>query len=165
MAYQFYIPMIKNHEKVLDSIVSSLKERGASSAVVADIHNIVIDERVRLKCQVPICRSYRINLMCPPYVPTVADFREALKLYSMAILLQVTAELKKNRAGMPSEEVISSAKKLHELVNFAEKEAFSRGFRFAAGFIGGSCRLCDECVAVHGGIQCRFPFKARPPWK
>ncbi len=48
------------------------------------------------------------------------------------------------------------------MVNFAEKKAFAEGFLFAAGFIGGCCRLCDECVAVRGGIQCRFPFKARP---
>ncbi len=69
--------------------------------LLIDISNIVIDERVRLKCQVPICDSYGKNLMCPPYVPTVAEFRKALKLYSSAILLQVTAELKNNHTDMP----------------------------------------------------------------
>jgi predicted metal-binding protein len=154
--------MIKNHERVLDSIILSLKERGASSALLIDISNIVIDERVRLKCQVPLCGSYRNNLMCPPYVPSVTEFHDALKLYSSAIILQVTAELKNSRTDIQSEEIFSPAKKLHELVNFAEKKAFSEGYRFATGFIGGCCRLCDECVAIHGGKQCRFPFKARP---
>lgn len=154
--------MIKNYEKGLDSFVSSLKERGASSVVLMDVSYIVVDERVRLKCQVPVCHSYRKNLMCPPYVQTIAEFRETLKLYSKAILLQVTAELKNSHTDVTSEEVLSSAKKLHELVNFAEKKVFSEGFRFAAGFIGGRCRLCDECVAVHGGIHCRYPLKARP---
>jgi predicted metal-binding protein len=148
--------------KVLDKIISSIKNRGASAVVVIDVNNIVVDERVRLKCQVPLCDSYYKNLMCPPYVPAVADFRESLKRYSRAILLQVSAKLENSSTDASSKEVFIHAKKLHELVNFGEKEAFLAGYRFAAGFIGGCCRLCDECVAVQGEKICRFPFKARP---
>ena len=100
--------------------------------------------------------------MCPPYAPTVAEFREALQHYSRALLLQVTTELQKPYANAPSEEISLHARKLHDLVHFGEKEAFTAGFRFAAGFIGGCCRLCEACVAVDGSTQCRFPFKARP---
>ena len=148
--------------KVPDEIISSLKDRGASAVVLMDVNDIVVDERVRLKCQVPLCDSYYKNLMCPPYVPTVADFRESLKRYSRAILLQVSAKLEKSCSDAHSNEVFLPAKKLHELVNFGEKEAFLAGYRFAAGFMGGCCRLCDECVAVHGEKICRFPFKSRP---
>ena len=63
------------HKKILDNIMSMLKERGASAAVLANIADIVVDERVRLKCRVPVCDSYNKNLMCPPYVPSVAEFR------------------------------------------------------------------------------------------
>jgi predicted metal-binding protein len=154
--------LIENQKNALETIISSLKERGASSVVRINVADIVVDERVRLKCRVPMCSSYHRNLMCPPYVPTIAEFREALNLYSIAILLQVSAELEKTYANAPSEEVFVPAKKLHELIHFGEKEAFAGGFRFAAGFIGGCCRLCDECVAVDGSTRCRFPFKARP---
>jgi predicted metal-binding protein len=154
--------MIESHERAVDRISSMLKERRASSVTLIEVADIVVDERVRLKCQVPLCDSYYKNLMCPPYVPTVAEFREALNRYSRAILLQVSAELEKTCANAPSEDVFLPAKKLHELVHFGEKEAFTAGFRFAAGFIGGCCRLCDECVAVDGCKRCRFPFKARP---
>ena len=154
--------MIENQKNALETIISSLKERGASSVVRINVADIVVDERVRLKCRVPMCSSYHRNLMCPPYVPTIAEFREALNRYSIAILLQVSAELEKTYANAPSEEVFVPAKKLHELIHFGEKEAFAGGFRFAAGFIGGCCRLCDECVAVDGSTRCRFPFKARP---
>ena len=154
--------MIKNHEKVLDNIIALLKDRVASAVVLMDVADIVVDERVRLKCQVPLCDSYYKNLMCPPYVPAVAEFRESLKRYSRAILLQVTAKLESSCTDASSKEVFLHAKKLHELVNFGEKEAFLAGYRFAAGFIGGCCRLCDECVAVQGEKKCRFPFKARP---
>jgi predicted metal-binding protein len=154
--------MIRNNEEELNKIISLLKAQGASVATLVNITDIIVDERVRLKCQVPVCDSYNRNLMCPPYVPSIAEFREALKNYSLAILVQVSAELDKTYANEPAEEVFLPARKLHELVNLGEKEAFTAGFRFAAGFIGGCCRLCDECVAIHGGNTCRFPFKARP---
>ncbi len=151
-----------NNPEALKVIISMLKEQGASSVKLIDVSDIVVDERVRLKCRVPLCDSYGRNLMCPPHVPSVAEFREALKNYSQAILIQVSAELDEKYANVPTEEVFLPAGKLHELVNAGEKEAFILGFRFAAGFIGGCCRLCDECAAVKGGTTCRFPFKARP---
>lgn len=149
-------------EKVLNSIISLLKERGASAVVLANIADIVVDERVRLKCRVPVCDSYNKNLMCPPYVPSVTEFREALRNYKQAILIQISALLYETYANAPRDEVFIPARKLHELVNLGEREAFTAGFRFAAGFIGGCCRLCDECVAAQGGASCRFPFQARP---
>ena len=154
--------MIENQKNALNLIISRLKEQGASAAVLINVTDIVVDERVRLKCRVPLCDSYHRNLMCPPYVPTIAEFREVLHRYSKAVLLQVSAELEKPYANAPSKDVFVPAKKLHELVHFGEKEAFAAGFRFAAGFIGGCCRLCDECVAVDGSTRCRFPFKSRP---
>jgi predicted metal-binding protein len=150
------------HKKILDNIISLLKERGASAVVLANTADIVVDERVRLKCRVPVCDTYNKNLMCPPYVPSVAEFREALKNYKQAILIQISADLHETCANAPTEEVFIPARRLHELVNLGEREAFAAGFRFAAGFIGGCCRLCDECIAVQGGTSCRFPFKARP---
>jgi predicted metal-binding protein len=156
------VPKNKNLEKNLHAIILLLKEQGASDIVLINSADIIVDERVRLKCQVPVCDSYNKNLMCPPYVPSLAEFRKTLKKYKQGILLQVSAELNEKYANAPTEEVFLPAKKLHELVNVGEKEAFTAGFRFAAGFIGGCCRLCDECVAVHGGTHCRFPFKARP---
>ena len=41
-----------------------------------------------------------------------------------------------------------------------EGEALKRGYRFAAGFSGGECMLCNECVGP--GETCRHPFLARP---
>jgi predicted metal-binding protein len=131
--------MNENHNDKLETIISELKERGASSVVPINVADIAVDERVRLKCRVPLCDSYHQNLMCPPYVPTVAEFREVLNRYSMAILIQVSAELEKTYANAPTEEVFVPAKKLHELVNFGEKEAFTAGFRFASS---GAVAVC-----------------------
>jgi len=150
------------HNKIIYGITSLLKEQGASVSIEVTIADIVVDKRVRLKCMVPVCDSYNKNLMCPPFVPSVAEFREALENYRQAILLQVSAPLREVNDKFPAGEVFLPARKLHDIVNLGEREAFVAGFRFAAGLIGGCCRLCDECVAVMGGTSCRFPFKARP---
>jgi len=128
---------MQKHKKVLNDIISLLKERGASAVVLTNTADIVVDERVRLKCRVPVCDTYNKNLMCPPYVPSVTEFREALKNYKQAILIQVSALLHETHANAPTEEIFIPARKLHELVNLGEREAFTAGFRFAAGFIGG----------------------------
>jgi predicted metal-binding protein len=39
---------------------------GATMAKIIPVSSIVIDERVRLKCLVPLCDKYNQNLMCPP---------------------------------------------------------------------------------------------------
>ena len=144
------------------SLIAFLKEQGATAALPLAVDRIVVDERVRLKCRVPICDSFHKNLMCPPFVMSVAEFREVLIRYREAVVLQVAEEIADLDGCRPSEDVYAPAGRLHELVNLGEKEAFLAGFRFAAGLIGGCCRLCPVCVAVEGGMHCRFPFQARP---
>ena len=142
-------------------IISTLKKEGATEACLIHARDVVVDERVRLKCRIPICDAYGRNLMCPPYVPLVADFRTALKKFSDALLIQLTVSLPKKPKG-PGKEVFVPAKRLHELINLGEKLAFEEGFRFATGLIGGSCRLCEKCAGVKPGGRCAHPFKARP---
>jgi len=152
----------KNRKKVLEGIILALWDKGASAVRLIPVKKIVVDERVRLKCQVPLCDTYGRNLMCPPNLPSVDEFRKALSHFSEAVLLQVSAPITQQSGGKLSEDVFGPAKKLHELVNMGEKMAFQGGLHFATGLIGGCCRLCDECVAVQGETKCRFPFKARP---
>ncbi|MBN2516547.1 MAG: DUF2284 domain-containing protein [Deltaproteobacteria bacterium] len=144
-------------EKALNAIIKKLKESGVSHVVVIPAEDIVIDERVRLKCQVPLCESYNKNLTCPPNVPSVDEFRRVLDRFTRAILVQMSDTLTENR-----QDAFVLANRLHELINLGETEAFKVGFRFAMGFIGSCCRLCDECAGVIPGEPCRFPFKARP---
>jgi predicted metal-binding protein len=145
----------------LKKIISALEGQGASAVRFIKISDVVVDERVRLKCRIPLCDTYGRNLMCPPHVPSVAEFRVALAKFGQAILILVSARLPGKPVG-PSADVFAPAKKLHELVNMGEKMAFEEGFRFATGLIGGCCRLCDECEGVRPGGICKHPFKARP---
>jgi predicted metal-binding protein len=152
----------RSNGKVLTEILATLQTEGATAARLIPVRDIIVDERVRLKCQIPLCDSYNKNLMCPPRVPSVADFRVALARFSQAMLIQVSAPLERPPENRPSSAVFAPAGKLHELVNLTEKLAFEKGFRFATGLIGGCCRLCETCAAVQPGQFCRFPFKARP---
>jgi predicted metal-binding protein len=145
----------------LRKVIDTLKKKGASEVKLIYASDVIVDERVRLKCQIPICETYGKNLMCPPFMPPVAEFRAALARYDRALILQLNVPLRRKPKGKTSE-IFDPARVLHELVNMGERLCFEAGFRFATGLIGGCCRLCKECVAVEMEGFCRHPFRARP---
>ena len=165
-------------ESDLNFLCEEAKKLGAVDAVTCMASDIIVDIRANLKCQVPICPYYGNNLMCPPYVMKASEFQEILSKYTYAVLMQVEipipeeviqaayqeeniADFFKNR--LPSfGSVWSKLNEFDELISKVEAAAFNLGYRFAAGFSGGSCKLCDECVAKQPGESCRHPFKARP---
>jgi len=156
--------MVKSKEPAIkiDPVIALLKAEGASTALSIPVSHVIIDERVRLKCQVPLCDSFHKNLMCPPFVMPVEEFRQVLACYKEAILLQTEGLIDILNDGKPGRDIFAPAGRLHDLVNLGEREAFRSGFRFAAGLIGGCCRLCEVCVAIDNSRICRSPFRARP---
>jgi predicted metal-binding protein len=148
-----------------ERLIKTAIERGATEAKMIPVHEIFLDERVILKCQVPLCNEYGNHLLCPPNSPSVVQFREALKRYSSAILIQLrtpTDQLNSESEQSRKKAIYIRANELHEIVNVVEKAAQELHFPFAAGFIGGACKLCDPCVGVNSGKPCKHPFKARP---
>jgi len=157
-------------------------ELGVSNARAFDAKDVVVDERARMKCQVPLCDDYGVNLMCPPNVMPVADFVRILSKYRSAILIQVGCPMPEDMLQLIESELGNVAnlyqnktfitsynksftpvkKKIHEIVHSVESAAFSMGYTFATGFIAGSCRLCAECVVPGSNEPCRHPFRARP---
>jgi predicted metal-binding protein len=138
----------------------ALECEGVCRAKLIHTRNIVVDERVRFQCGHSGCREYGRRLMCPPYNPGVEEFRRVLSGYFMAMLLQVEGSI----TGENWEpETDALALKLHDAVYRLEKKAFSLGFPFAAGFIGGPCKLCGECPGVRNPqTGCISREKARP---
>jgi predicted metal-binding protein len=130
---------------------------GATSAKVVPVSSIVTDERVRLKCLVPLCDKYGHNLMCPPNLPSIAEFRESLNRYSKALFVQLVCE---NEGKISRTKARKHALRLHEIIHALERKALHLGFPLAAGLIGGSCKLCHECIGPIG--HCRHPLMARP---
>jgi len=154
---------------------------GARAAQPLSARAVVTDPRVTLKCRVPLCAGYGRNLMCPPFVPTAAEFAATLSRYTMALVVQQpialsAADVARRYDGKSLDElsltpdyqsvVAASQNALDDILTALEGEALALGCAFAAGFGGGECRLCEACVAVQTGTStrepCRRPFRARP---
>ena len=149
-------------------------DSGATRAKIIPAREIVVDERVRLKCAVPRCSCYATHLLCPPNLISVDEFRLILSKYKVGIIVQVESALdssdksRRPLTGNLCERVENTTAsrtwqlKLHRIVNSIETEAFKRGYYLAAGFIGGECALCTKCISPRSGKPCRRPFEARP---
>jgi predicted metal-binding protein len=168
-------------EKNLQALSNLAKKLGATNAKSFNAKDVVVDERVRLKCQIPPCDDLGLNLMCPPYVMSVKQTREIISKYNWAILIQIeapiTEKLKKQTrqandvAALYTNKKFSSAYKkafdpirlkLHNIVNKVEAKANMLGYRFATGFKAGPCKLCPECIVKTQSKICRHPYQSRP---
>jgi predicted metal-binding protein len=144
---------------------------GASAAAVIPANDVVIDERVRLKCTVPRCLRAGETPNCPPYAPDLDLVRQAVKRYSWAVLIKCDVGPIEDYApgrGKTKEEkrrVLSFHQKSGEVVTALERQAYKDGYHLAMGFGGGSCKdyLCKGmiCQYLDSG-RCRFPHRARP---
>lgn len=171
-------------------LVDFALERGASRAKAFCARLVAVDERVRMKCQIPLCPHYGHCLVCPPNAPTVEEFRRALALFETAIMVQVKSSITGEMENIDKDEVAKymaapgvewkkhkgkelspqqkdldnmrlAAIALHKVVNEVEGKALSMGYPYAMGLIGGECMLCVECVGVGSGNSCPRPYEAR----
>lgn len=156
------------------SLVALAKRLGATNAKAIRAEDIVVDERVRLKCAVPLCDNYNRHLLCPPNLMTVEEFRKVVSAYRAAIIIQLEADYdstdksSSRLSGQLQRQLEARTggekweKRLHSIVAEVEAAAFKSGFYLAAGLIGSECVLCPECVGKDAGHACRHPFRARP---
>jgi len=165
---------VKADDKALKEIAQAAKKFGATDSKIIDTDAIVIDERVRLKCEIPRCSNFNQHLMCPPNLMPVNEFRKVVKMYEKALIVQIEADYDssdKSDQSLTSElceelerkyDSSDSEQDLHMLINMLETYAFKKGFYLSVGLIGGECLLCKECVTPHSGQPCRHPFESRP---
>ncbi len=161
-----------SEERYAELVHLALKE-GARAARIISARMVVVDERVRLKCEVPRCAKFNQYLTCPPHVMEVATFAGILSLYQWCLLVQVEAEnvdSADKSSGRIDGEVLKENLRRHRpyqlkllhIIERVEAAAFKSGMRFAAGFTGGECVLCEQCIADKKSDPCRHPFRARP---
>lgn len=145
-------------------------EWGASAAAIIPASDVIIDERVRLKCTVPRCLRAGETPNCPPYAPDLELMRRAVSRFSWAILIKCDVKPIENYApgGKSKAEqrrVLSFHRQSSEVVCALERQAYKDGYHLAVGFGGGSCKdyLCQGliCQFLDSG-RCRFPHRARP---
>jgi len=177
--------MASKYDKKFDSLLKNLcncaHDLGASETVVISARDIVLDERVILKCMVPMCANYGVNLTCPPNSISFDDFKRILGKYRSAILLKISDVSNSKPEEMKGQNILSEIwksntidgmdylqalrrgqEKLYSIIERIESLCLQKGYNFAAGLSAGGCSLCDECVGKSSGLPCRHPFKARP---
>jgi len=157
--------------KRFSELIEIALRAGATAARIIPSDWVVIDERVRLKCEVPRCAGYGRFLTCPPQVMSVDAFLRIRTGYKWGLLVQVEAkeiDSTDKGKGRINQAILKENKKSHrpfklkllEIVEAVESAAFKKGMRFAAGLVGGSC---ERCVSDKSSTACRHPFRARPP--
>lgn len=141
-------------------------ELGAADAKVIPASKVAVENRVALKCKMG-CNNYGKTLACPPYTPTPEEFRKIVSEYSFALFMkfksraEADAEAAKYLSRPETDPTVpqnvkekvqnfwlvwnDEKKKLLRAVVSLEKEAMSKGYSFAIGFVSGSCPLCEKC--------------------
>ena len=131
---------------------------GAADAKIISTSDVIVENRVALKCRVG-CPSYGTKLNCPPNVPTPDEFRKILCEYHSAMIVKLAppsmSELKSSSLASYKDYYKRSLSVMLAL----EKAAFNGGFAFSTAFFCGTCMLCDQCNIEKG--VCLNPTMAR----
>ncbi len=157
-------------------------DMGAVDAKIIPVSEIVVENRVTLKCRAG-CIGYGKKLTCPPYVPTPDEFRKILSEYHYGLLVKFLSPAnadpdvicsiyrywldpaapadKKERAAQFWKDHFNGTGAFAPMMLELERIAFNAGNPFALAFVNGSCRLCETCN-VKAGI-CVHPTQARIP--
>lgn len=151
---------VEQVDKAKELCQMALAQEAIWKAKIIRVTDLVLDRRVRFQCSQSGCREYGKNFMCPPHTLRVEEFEEVLSRYFMALIVQLKGSIEDDKNWQPESD--RWALKLHDTIYRLEKKAFSMGFPFAAGLIGGHCKLCEECGAAKGESLCRHREKARP---
>lgn len=139
---------------------------GASAAFAVSAREVIVDDRVAFKCQVPKCFGYGTCANCPPHSPSPEETRRLVALYETAVVFRLDvppAVIVRDRATI--EERVAAYKKSGSIVSALESAAFYDGHYLAVGFGSGSCKsiYChDVDCAVLAGQKCRHNLVARP---
>lgn len=165
--------MAKEENSILMSSLEEYRQLainlGMDDAKIIKSSEVLIDERVRLKCRYPKCSNYGYCGNCPPYAPPLEDIRKSLELFRYGIFMMKSFPSSDYlfRSTSEKDEVKSNSTQslMYEVVYKVESAAFREGYELATGFANGSCKklYCPktECSAIQSGGKCRFPLKSR----
>jgi predicted metal-binding protein len=154
----------------MEAIRQKAIELGAAAAEIIRADQLVVDERVRLKCTVPRCLRAGETPNCPPHVPDLDLIRKAFAKYTWGIILKTHLDPMEDYApGHPDKSGVDKTLLFHQktgkIIYELERMAYKRGYYLAMGLGGGSCKdyLCHGLVCqFKDSGRCRFPLRSRP---
>jgi predicted metal-binding protein len=172
----------KNRTGDYTFLIEAARSLGAAGAAVIPASEIIVENRVPLKCRSG-CIGYGKKLTCPPYAPGPDEFRKILAEYRHALLVKYLCPAeadpdvihsiyrywldpcapadKKEQATQFWKDQFSGSAAFAPMMLELERIAFNAGSPFALALVNGSCRLCETCN-VKAGI-CIHPTRARFP--
>jgi predicted metal-binding protein len=101
-------------------LVEAAKSSGATEAVLINAADIVIEERIQLKCKTG-CPSYGQRFSCPPFTPPISEFKIMIPEYENALLIR-----------FPSA-VVTEPEIIHSLLKNKNDSSVSRDIKNRAG--------------------------------
>jgi predicted metal-binding protein len=174
------IGLAMNPESQFSFLSTLALELGASETKVVPATEVIVENRVVLKCRVG-CKHYGKTLMCPPYSPSVEEFRKILSEYSYVLLFkfksktELTPDVAKLLSKNDNDPALSEEMRekirlfwaswkqdklqLLKMVRHLEREAMNKGYSMAVGFTTGSCMVCEKCNLEQK--ICLHPSQAR----
>jgi predicted metal-binding protein len=164
------------------------KELGANEAILIPATSIVVENKTILKC-IFGCNGWG-SRVCPPFIPTVDEFREMLKEYQWALLVDwkseniLSREISENftKYGITSPENIEKKEEYQNVMRTVIKErkekiqpgsleieklAWTLGYNTSLATFPGMCTWCanSECSDVDCARtenECHHPTIRRP---
>ncbi len=84
----------KAFEDQLQEDLSVLVEKSESleaisRAAIISASDVIVDEKVRWKCQYPICFGYNSSPCCPPHTPPVDECKRVIHSFRYGIIVQL----------------------------------------------------------------------------
>jgi len=125
----------------LDFLIKTAIKSGATECVPIEPDQIIIEERVRWKCRIPICIGYNTNPSCPPFAPTAPETKQLVSEYKYALLYKIECPPSDILFPFP-ENPLKWINLTGEITGRVEAEAQYLGYYKALGFKGGLCGYC-----------------------
>ena len=117
--------------------------------------DIFIEQWVRFRCMFG-CSNYGKSGSCPPAVPSIEEYREAILGYETAILIH------RNIPYESKEAYEKLSNQFHGKLLDAERELFLAGYYKTLLLSHTDCHVCASCKANGNRENCLFKAKSRP---
>ena len=133
----------------LKTLVGRIEKMEAiSRAAIIPAKDVIVDERVRWKCQYPVCFGYNSSILCPPHTPSVDECKRIIHSFQYAIIFQHDVPVKDYFERVPAGR--AHFRLINEVAYQAEAWANSMGYRQAVSFQAGMCPEYWTCMKETG---------------
>ncbi|KPA15435.1 metal-binding protein-like protein [Candidatus Magnetomorum sp. HK-1] len=170
---------MKNNE-IFENLRQVAFKGGAKDAKIISTKDVIIDQRVRLKCMIPPCSQSGLCRHCPPHGYSVEETQHIIEKYNSGILFSVEVENtiiagkkvgeahRSHKLDDQGELAILGAYFLlvFQIAALIKKKAKEEGLK-AQSFAASNCKevICyfyDDCRVLAHKKKCRHPDLSMP---